>query len=389
MENSDLMTSPDPVSPPPRSPAAPAVVKGQVLLDRWRVTGWTRGGQAWVLTVDDLLRDRQCAIKVPIGGSRVSDEELIVLLRMRPHPYVVALLDVLTVLNRQALLLEYAPASLTDIIGTEFRPEILQEICAGMAHLSAMGESVHLDLKPSNILLDEAGHAKIADFGLSGLVRAPSGRFRRARGGGTWAYASPEQLRGEPCDCRADVYSFGVILYQLCTGRLPYPFPLVVGGDDDAKRRQLLDYYASEGPGERRKSLFMGATVDGRRLALPPLDGRLGWVLSSCLDEHAGGRPRDFSDLSRMLTRQLGIDPADSPASTLPWPDRCDRELALARSLIRTGRGDEAVRVVNRLLAAGPDLPAELLPETLKTARAALACAGRGEEAALLRGPEE
>lgn len=357
-----------------------------MLLDRWRVTGWLRGGQAWVLVVDDLRGGRRRAIKLPFAGSLAGDDELIVLLRMRPHPYVVSLLDVLSVLDRQALLLEYAPGSLTDVIGTAFRPGLLQEICAGMAHLSAREESVHLDLKPSNVLLDDQGHAKIADFGLSGPVREPGGAYRRARGG-TWAYAAPEQLRAEPCDCRADIYSFGVILYQLCTGgQLPYPVRLV--GDAEAQRGQLLDYFASDGPQERRRNLVMGATVDGRQLAPGPVGEQLGLVLSGCLDENAGGRPRDFRALARMLTDDLGIEPAAAPEPTLTGTDHHHRQLALAWALIRTGSGDEAVRVANRLLGAGSALPAQLLPETLRVARAALKCAGRGDEAALLPDPE-
>jgi serine/threonine protein kinase len=60
-----------------------------------------------------------------------------------------------------------------------------------MAYLSEAGEFAHLDLKPSNVLIDGASHAKIADFGLSQRVRARDGRYSSAPGG-TWAYAAPE-----------------------------------------------------------------------------------------------------------------------------------------------------------------------------------------------------
>jgi non-specific serine/threonine protein kinase/serine/threonine-protein kinase len=86
---------------------------------------------------------------------------------------------------------------------------------------------IHRDLKPSNILVDESGNPKVVDFGLARALLAGQDSFASMTGQvlGTFAYMSPEQVRGrtDEIDGRTDVYSIGMILYEICTGRSPYP----------------------------------------------------------------------------------------------------------------------------------------------------------------------
>jgi eukaryotic-like serine/threonine-protein kinase len=81
---------------------------------------------------------------------------------------------------------------------------------------------VHRDLKPANILLDKTGRIVILDFGISKIADVATGFTRPGESVGTPYYMSPEQIRGEPCDLRSDLYSLGVILFELLVGRRPF-----------------------------------------------------------------------------------------------------------------------------------------------------------------------
>jgi len=81
---------------------------------------------------------------------------------------------------------------------------------------------VHRDLKPANMLLDEAGRVKLLDFGISRIADFSDGLTRAGEAVGTPYYMSPEQIRGEACDIRSDLYSVGIVFFELLTGRRPF-----------------------------------------------------------------------------------------------------------------------------------------------------------------------
>jgi len=100
---------------------------------------------------------------------------------------------------------------------------ILMQIAQALEYMHSL-KWVHRDVKPDNILVDSLANVKLIDFALA--VKSASGfakRFgRRGVTAGTRSYMSPEQIRGKPVDIRADVYSFGVLAYEVVAGRLPF-----------------------------------------------------------------------------------------------------------------------------------------------------------------------
>ncbi|MCA8997990.1 MAG: protein kinase, partial [Planctomycetaceae bacterium] len=99
--------------------------------------------------------------------------------------------------------------------------EVVTDIAKGLSHAHQAGV-VHRDIKPSNILIDKSGNVLLADFGLARQTDLLSTIGGPGRVMGTWPYMSPEQITGQEINHLADIYSLGVVLYQLLAGRRPY-----------------------------------------------------------------------------------------------------------------------------------------------------------------------
>lgn len=104
-------------------------------------------------------------------------------------------------------------------------PSIVRQAAEGIAHLNTMGY-VHLDVKPDNFMLNDAGEVRLIDFALARRIPNAWVRFfwkqRQRTIHGTRSYLSPEQIRREPVDVRSDVYSFGCTLFHLAAGQPPF-----------------------------------------------------------------------------------------------------------------------------------------------------------------------
>ncbi|MBX9584467.1 MAG: serine/threonine protein kinase [Gemmataceae bacterium] len=115
---------------------------------------------------------------------------------------------------------------------------IFREAATGLAYMNAMGY-VHRDVKPDNILVNPVGETKIIDFAIT-KKRTTGGLFgKRLKPQGTPSFMSPEQIKGDPQDGRADIYSFGCTVYELTTGKKPFTA---------ASQQELLTKHFTEKP---------------------------------------------------------------------------------------------------------------------------------------------
>ncbi|MEW2360050.1 Stk1 family PASTA domain-containing Ser/Thr kinase [Spirillospora sp. NPDC029432] len=207
---------------------------GQVLDGRYRIESRiARGGMATVYVARDIRLDRTVAIKVMHAGL-ASDEDFVrrfigeaKAAAALSNPNVVAVYDQRTDGEHVFLVMEYVRGhTLRDLLtergrlGPRAALEIMQPVLAalGAAHRAGL---VHRDVKPENVLIDQDGQVKVADFGLARAETA-SGMTKTGMIIGTVGYLAPEQVLSGSADVRSDVYAAGTLLFELLTGELPH-----------------------------------------------------------------------------------------------------------------------------------------------------------------------
>ncbi len=189
------------------------------------------GGMADVWLAEDTELDRSVAIKI-LHDRFAQDKEFVQRFQREAqsaaglqHPNVVGIFDRGGFRDTYFIAMEYVDGpSLKDLVkggmGTKDAIDFTRQIL-GAARFAHRKGIIHRDLKPQNVLIDDEGRARVADFG---IARGGENSDITATGSvmGTAQYLSPEQAQGKPTTPRSDIYSIGVILYEALTGRVPF-----------------------------------------------------------------------------------------------------------------------------------------------------------------------
>ena len=274
------------------------------------------------------------------------------------HPYLVRANAVEKMAGRLYIAMEFiAPneEGLNSLEGYLQRrpPDLAQslrwaiQVCHGMEYATSKGVHAHRDLKPANIMISQDKTARITDFGLAGVVSelpvmrasglgaqpgriGPSGQTMPGAGFGTPTHMAPEQFdNAAGCDERSDIYSFGIVLYQMAAGgRLPFPVPI---GADWQGMRQLH-----------------------RESPVPRLDSPLFPVIQRCLEKARGKRYQSFKDVRKdlepLLQHQTGeviIPPQLKELEAPEWGNK-------GVSLNSLSRYEEAIQCFDKSLELDP-----------------------------------
>jgi len=206
---------------------------------------------------------------------------------------------------------------------------IMEQVCEGLQYAHEHN-LVHRDIKPANLFLENSGRVKVLDFG---MVRVAQSELTRAGSAlGTLNYMSPEQIRGERCTAASDVFSAGIVFFQIASGRHPF-------SGRDRSLPQIVSAIVFEAPPKLSE-------------LCPDAPEGLEFILNKALEKDPAKRLQNAGDLKQALalcrvTLKLGVPPANVPAeASAPAPE------------ISTPAFDgEKTKVIRRPVPVGPAAP--------------------------------
>ena len=274
-----------------------------------------KGGMAEVYLATQLSLDREVAVKVLLRTEDAAFTERFIqeghIVASLRHPAIITIHDIGQIADgRHYLAMEYlGGGDLAQHRGIVFSParalDIIRQLAGGLAVVHD-GGLVHRDVKPENVLISERGEVKVADFGLVRAI-AEAGVTSASVILGTAAYLSPEQVESGDADARSDVYSTGVMMFELLTGRTPFR-----GDTPLALAYQRLSYDVPA-PGD---------VVDG-------VPEEFDEIVLRATERNPAERYADGFDMQRALL--AAAEDLDLPPFTVPAPRRSAERETMAR----------------------------------------------------------
>ena len=330
---------------------------GIVYLVRLRETG-----EVFALKTfrDELLGD--------IAAQQAFKKEALLWCNLESHPFILTARWVQEIHGRLFVMMDYVAAdaqgrvSLADhLAGRRLDTnQVLKwavQFCLGMEHATARGIECHRDIKPANILISQDGTLKISDFGLAAAAEVawsgssgspgasitgagndePGFSLMRSEGKamcGTPGYMPPEVCRGEGADIRSDIYSFGVVLWQMSEGSSKLPFTVMWRGNLQTYVRDIYEQQMA------------------RRV--PRVEGVLSPIIERCLRPLPSERFASFRELrgilETLLERRTG-GKIESPENEAQTPEFWSNK---GGALSALGRHEEAIACFDKALAVNP-----------------------------------
>ncbi|GAC1631886.1 MAG: hypothetical protein NVS4B2_16260 [Chloroflexota bacterium] len=290
------------------------------------------GGMGRVYQAVDTKTGRAVAAKVMVVHSDNNLEALIrfhqegALLSTLKHPNIVEVYGIFLEEQASSIIMELLEGrSLAQIMAAEHlslerAKQMMMQLCSALAHAHLHG-IIHRDVKPGNIMLVGNDNVKVTDFGIARILN--SGSTLKTMTGtsiGTPLYMSPEQVEGRPIDGRTDIYSAGVVLYHIVTGRPPFEGddPISVAFKHVHKAPQLPSLINADVPPDWEKLIL-------RALAKDPADRfQSADAMYQALAVLSSSKEADDPDTAR-ATRDTGDSSDPLPAQVAPdtriWPE--------------------------------------------------------------------
>ncbi|HET6976481.1 MAG TPA: serine/threonine-protein kinase [Pyrinomonadaceae bacterium] len=303
-------------------------VSGDVLLERYRIVGLLgRGGMGEVYRADDLKLKQAVALKfLPTtlsadGAALARFYKEVSVARQISHRHVCRVYDVSEYQGEHFISMEYVRgeelSSLLKRIGRlpqDKAVDVARQLCAGLAAVHERGV-LHRDLKPANIMLDEHGEVRITDFGIAALASEVDQRELS----GTPAYMSPEQLEGRELTPKSDIFSLGLVLYEVFTGKKAF---------EASSMQDLLRLRRSD------------TTPTSPAQYVPELDPLIERVIFRCLERDPAKRPATTLQVAAALpggdplAAALAAGETPSPEMVAAAPKQGGLKPAIAVSLL-------------------------------------------------------